>query len=77
MALTLENGLFFLNPSKATSHLSLCLSLNFCNKTSEPEPGILGFGRARVPGERAEGQEEKAVGKMCQGIPFIACCKIC
>jgi len=21
--------------------------------------------------ERAEGQEEKAMGKMCQGIPFI------
>ena len=52
-------------------------SLNFCNKTSEPEPGILGFGRARIPGERAEGQEEIAVGKMCQGIPFIAYWKIC
>ena len=24
-----------------------------------------------------EGWEEKAVGKMCQGIPFIACWKIC
>ena len=27
--------------------------------------------------ERAEGQEEKAVGKTCQGIPFIARWKIC
>ena len=27
--------------------------------------------------ERAEGQEEKAVGKMCQGIPFITCQKLC
>ena len=25
--------------------------------------------------ERAEGQEEKAVGKTCQGIPFLACGK--
>ena len=39
------------------------VSLNFCSKISEPEPGILGFGRARVPGERAEGKEKKAVGK--------------
>ena len=29
------------------------------------------------PQDTAEGQEEKAVGKTCQGIPFIACCKIC
>ena len=77
MALTLENGCFSLNFSKSTSHLSLFLSLNFCNKTSEPEPGILGFGRALVPGEKAEGQEEKAVGKTGQGIPFIARRKIC
>ena len=77
MAGTMQNGHFSLNLSKSTSHLSLCLSLNFCNKTSEPEPGILGFVWARVPGERAEGKEEKAVGKMCQGIPFIAYWKIC
>jgi len=25
----------------------------------------------------AEGQKEKAVGKTCQGIPFITCQKIC
>ena len=28
---------FSLNPNKSTSYLSLCLSLNFCNETSEPE----------------------------------------
>ena len=27
--------------------------------------------------DRAEGQEEKAAGKTCQGIPFIACWKTC
>ena len=33
----------------------------------------MGFGQARGPGETAEGQEERAVGKTCQGIPFTAC----
>ena len=81
-ALVLSNGPCSEENNKSTSYLLLCLSLNFCNETSEPElhwvlkPGILGFGHARVPKERAEGQEEKTVGKTCQGIPFIACQKI-
>ena len=65
MAGTFWNGRFSLNPNKSTSYLLLCVSLYFCNKTSEPGPGILGFGWACILGERAKGQEEKAVGKMC------------
>ena len=59
------------------SYLSLCISLNFCNETSEPElhyvlkPGTMGFGRGLKSWERAEGWEGKAVGKTCREIPFM------
>ena len=35
------------------------------------------FFPAQVLGRGAEVQEEKAIGKMCLGIPFITCGKIC
>ena len=52
-----EEYSFSLNPNKSTSYLSLCLSMNFFNETSEGQlhqvlkPGILGFGQAQVLGE--------------------------
>ena len=81
MTHTLKSG-FSLNPNKFTSYLLLCLSMNFCNETSEPElhyvlkSGTLGLAGLESQ-ERAEGQKEKAVGKTCQRIPFIVCQKIC
>ena len=54
--------------------------MNICNETPEPELYYLKPFWVLVglkSRERAEEEEEKAVGKTCQGIPFIARRKIC
>ena len=65
-----------LNPNKSTSYLLLCLSLNFCNKTSKAwaslglKSGTEGFGHAQVLGERRWRMGGKSSGKKMPRNPL-------
>ena len=78
-ALALSNGShpeeLLLSGSLQIYLLWLCLSMNFCNETSEPEFHKFWLGLS--PGRELKDRRKKQWEKRRQGIPFIARWKIC